>query len=115
MKQLCTNCLLIGYGRHGLFSGNIYIGIVQMALGVALIAVNIDTLDIAEYSLSQLLILGVSLLSIIVGALNILDSRKPGRTCPKCRRQAMIVIDSPEGQQFIEINNISIPEEALKD
>lgn len=115
MKQLCTRCLLIGTGRHGLFSGNKYIAIAQISLGLALIATNVNTLNISEFSWSQILILVIAILSIIVGILNIRDSYRPGRICPKCNNPGMLVIESPEGQQFIKSNNISIPKEALKE
>lgn len=104
MKQICRRCLLIGHGRHGFFSGNIYIAIAQIALGVALIAINIDRL-----SGTQLIIHVLAGLSIMVGVLNLLDSRKPGRICPRCNKSQMVVIQSEEGQRFITENNVVLP------
>lgn len=104
MKQICKRCLLIGYGRHGFFSGNIYIAIAQICLGVALIAINIDRL-----SGSQLVIHVIAGLSIVVGVFNLLDARKPGRICPRCNKSQMVVIESEEGQRFIQENNVSLP------
>lgn len=115
MKQLCTRCLLIGTGRHGLFSGNKYIAIAQISLGIALIATNVNTLNFSEFSTGRIIILIIAILSIIVGILNIRDSLRPGQICPKCGNPGMLVIESPEGQQFITRNNISIPKEKLKE
>lgn len=106
MKQICKRCLLIGHGRHGFFSGNVYIAFSQIALGVALIAINIDRL-----SGTELIIHILAALSIIVGVFNFLDSRKPGLICPRCNKTAMVVIESKEGQRFIKENNVSLPQE----
>ena len=105
MKQICKKCLLIGHGRHGLFSGNIYVAIAQISLGLALIAINIDRLSGPE-----LIIHILAALSIVVGVFNLLDSRKPGRICPRCNKAEMIVIETQEGQKFIKENNISLPQ-----
>lgn len=100
-------------GRHGLFSGNIYVAIAQVSLGIALIAINIDFGNLGGLDWSKALILAVSLLSILVGVLNFIDYKKPGRICPNCSMPGMLVIESREGQKFIKENNIKIPEEAL--
>jgi hypothetical protein len=105
MKQICKKCLLVGHGRHGLFSGNIYVAIAQISLGLALIAINIDRLSGPE-----LIIHILAALSIVVGVFNLLDSRKPGRICPRCNKSAMVVMESEEGQRFIKENNISLPQ-----
>jgi len=105
MKQICTRCRFIGFGRHSLFSGNIYIAIAQISLGIALIATNIDRL-----SGTGVIIHIIAAISIIIGFLNILDARKPGRICPKCNKPNMILVGTQEGQNFIKENNISIPE-----
>jgi len=114
MKQLCVRCLFIGTGRHGLFSGNVYVAIAQVSLGIALIAVNIDFGNLGGLDWEKSLILAISLLSILVGILNFRDYTKPGRICPKCATPGMLVIESPEGQRFIRENNIKIPEQAMK-
>lgn len=74
-------------------------------LGVALIATN--------YSISnwtEILILAVAILSILVGILNIRDSKKPGKICPKCSNNNMIDIDTEEAQNIMKVNNLTIPE-----
>ena len=106
MKQICTRCLLIGHGKHGLFSGNLYVAIAQISLGIALIAINVDRL-----SETGIIIHIIAIVSIIVGFLNFLDSRKPGRICPRCNKSLMVVIESEEGQKFINENNVSLPNE----
>ena len=109
MEQLCTRCHFIGHGRHGLFSGNAYIGIAQISLGLALIATNIG-----RFNWSEIIILIIAVISIFVGILNILDSKKPGRICPNCKKTDMILIGTEEGQKFIKENNISVPIETKK-
>ena len=109
MKQICRKCLLIGYGKHGFFSGNLYIAIAQISLGIALIALNVDRL-----SGTGIIIHIIAITSIIVGFLNFMDSRKPGRICPRCSKSQMVVIESEEGQRFINENNVSLPNETNK-
>ena len=104
MIKLCSSCLFIGPGRHGLFSGNKYIGSGQILLGVALIATNYSIL-----SWTDIVILVIAIFSIIVGILNIRDSRQPGKICPRCNNMLMIDIDTEEAQQIIKANNLTVP------
>ena len=105
MIKLCPRCNFIGHGRHGLFSGNKHVGIGQILLGVALIATNFSISNWTE-----ILILAIAIISIFVGLLNIRDSRKPGKICPKCSYTNMIDIDTEEAQHIIKQKNLTVPE-----
>lgn len=104
MKKLCSRCNYIGPGRHGLFSGNVYIAVAQISLGVALIATNPSISNWTE-----IIVLAIAILSIIVGILNFRDSRKPGKICPRCGNNNMIDIDTEEAQNIMKQNNLTIP------
>jgi len=110
MKKLCTRCLYIGMGRHGLFSGNIYVAIAQISLGIALIAVNIDTTNLISLNWTQIIVFTIAVLSILVGILNLMDARKPGLICPRCNKPGMLDVESAEGQRFIKEKQIKIPQ-----
>ena len=110
MKKLCTRCHYIGTGKHGLFSGNIYVAIAQISLGIALIAVNIDTTNLSSLNWTQIIVFTIAILSILVGILNLVDSRKPGLICPRCNKPGMLDMESYEGQRFIKEKQIKIPQ-----
>lgn len=109
MKKICTRCRFTGKGKHGLFSGNIYIATAQVSLGIALIAFNFNFVNLSNLDWAQIFILVVAVLSIIVGILNFIDSRKPGLVCPRCSKPGMLDVDSDAGQTFISENNIQLP------
>ncbi len=106
MQKLCTNCNFIGKGKHGLLSGNIYVGILEVILAVIIL--------FAGQKLLQSFIYGAVVAAIvaIAGLLNIMDSFSDGRLCPNCGKDNMIPLDTPKARELIKERNLTIPEES---
>ena len=108
MIKLCTNCNFIGKGKHGLLSGNIYVGILEVVVAVIIL--------FTGQKLFQSFVYGAVVAAIvaIAGLLNIMDSFSDGRLCPNCGKDKMIPLDTPKALELIKTHNLVIPEEPSK-
>ncbi len=105
MEKLCTKCDFIGRGKHGLFSGNIYFGIFEVAVAVIIVANGERFLQSYTYAAV------VGAIIAIAGIINIIDSFSDGRLCPKCGKDNLIPLDSLQAAEIIEKKNLSVPED----
>ncbi|MEQ9618982.1 MAG: hypothetical protein RIG61_07380 [Deltaproteobacteria bacterium] len=102
MQKLCTNCNFIGKGKHGLLSGNIYVGIIEVVVAVIIL--------FTGQKLLQSFIYGAVVAAIvaIAGLINIMDSFSEGRLCPNCGKDKMIPLDTPKAQVLIQEHNLTV-------
>lgn len=105
MQKLCTKCNFIGKGKHGLFSGNIYFGIIEVV--VAVIIVTTGERFLQSYAYAAV----VGAIVAIAGIINIIDSFSDGRLCSKCGKDNLIPLDSLQAADIIEKKNLSVPED----
>lgn len=118
MLKLCSNCHYIGEGHYSkslnFLRGNIYYGIVKLALGIFLLVTTIPELLGNSIQLSQIIFLIIALYLIINGLIDIKDYFLGGSICPNCEHKGMLRISDPRALEIINENNLTIPEEALK-
>jgi len=107
MQKLCTKCNFIGKGKHGLFSGNIYFGISEVAVAVIIVATGERFLQSYAYAAV------VGAIVAIAGIINIIDSFSDGRICPSCGKDNLIQLDSLQAAEIIEEKNLSVPEDEI--
>jgi len=106
MQKLCTKCNFIGKGKHGLLSGNIYVGILEVAVGILILNFG------GQYLGSFIYGAVVAAIVAIAGIINIIDSYSDGRLCPNCGKDNMIPLDSLQADEIIREKNLTVPEEA---
>ena len=105
MQKLCTKCNFIGKGKHGLFSGNIYFGIIEVVVAVIIVATGERFLQSYAYAAV------VGAIVAIAGIINIIDSFSDGRLCPNCGKDNLIPLDSLQAAEIIEKKDLSVPED----
>jgi hypothetical protein len=105
MQKLCTKCNFIGKGKHGLFSGNIYIGILEVIVAVIIVVTGERLLQ--SYSYAAV----VAAIVAIAGIINIIDSFSDGHLCSKCGKDNLVPLDSLQADDIIKKNNLSVPED----
>ena len=95
MQKLCTKCNFIGKGKHGLFSGNIYFGIFEVLVAVAILIYGEQFLASFIYGAV------VAAIVAIAGIINIIDSFGDGRLCASCGKDNLIPLDSLQAEEII--------------
>ena len=102
MQKLCTKCNFIGKGKHGLLSGNIYVGILEVVLAIIIL--------FTGQKLFQSFIYGAVVAAIvaIAGLTNIIDSFSDGQLCLNCGKDYMIPLDTPKAQALIQEHNLTV-------
>lgn len=103
MEKICLNCQFIGKGKYNYWYGNIYLAIPAIIVGIFLL---INTEVFGSTTLTVI----SGLFIIIIGILNIVQYLKGGIVCPKCKKQTMTSVNTPEAQKLIKENNLSISE-----
>lgn len=103
MEKLCTKCNNIGKGKHGLFSGNIYFGLLEVAVAIVIVATGERFLQSYAYAAV------VGAIVAIAGIINIIDSFSDGRLCSNCGKDNLIPLDSLQAAEIIEKNNLNVP------
>lgn len=106
MLKLCTKCDSIGKGKHGLLSGNIYVGILEVVLGLTILAMGAEYLDSFIYGAV------VAAIVTIAGLINVVDSFSDGRLCPNCGKDTMIPLDSLQADEIVRKKNLTLPEDS---
>jgi len=106
MQKLCTKCDFIGNGKHGLLSGNIYVGILEVAVAVLILIMGAEFLGSFIYGAV------VAAIVAIAGLVNIIDSFSDGRLCPNCGKDNMIPLDSLQADEIIRAKNLTVPEDS---
>jgi len=105
MQKLCTKCNFIGKGKHGLLSGNIYVGILEVCVGIFILITGERYLSSFIYGAL------VAAIVTIAGIINIIDSFSDGRLCPSCGKDNLIPLDSLQADEIIKEKNLSVPED----
>jgi hypothetical protein len=105
MQKLCTKCDFIGKGKHGLLSGNIYVGILEVVAAVILLLIGKELLQSYAYAIV------VATIVAFAGIVNIVDSFSDGRLCPSCGKDNMIPLDSLQADDIIREKNLPVPED----
>jgi len=106
MRKICLNCHKIGKAQHkyNFFYGNIYLGIVQILLGI-------NFLLNRELFNSKALNICAGLFLIVFGVLSMIEYIQGGKICSECKKESMIPLNNPEAQKIIQENNITVPQE----
>ncbi|MCK5391598.1 MAG: hypothetical protein KAJ31_04165 [Deltaproteobacteria bacterium] len=105
MQKLCTKCNFIGKGKHGLLSGNLYVGILEVAFAVLILKFGGDFMGSFIYGAV------VAAIIAIAGIINIIDSYSDGRLCSSCGKDNMIPLDSLQADEIIREKNLTLPED----
>ena len=105
MPKLFTKCNIIGKGKHGLFSGNIYFGIFEVLVAVGVLVYGGKYLQSFTYAAV------VAAIVAIAGSVNIIDSFSDGRLCSNCGKDNLIPLNSLQAEEIIRKNNLTIPED----
>lgn len=118
MLKLCPNCHYIGEGLYSkslnFLRGDIYYGIVKLALGIFLLVTTTYELLGNSNQKSQIIYLIISLILSFGGLRDIRDYFLGGNNCPNCEHKGMLRIYDPRALEIINKNGLTIPEEALK-
>ena len=104
MQKLCTKCNHIGEGKHGLMSGNIYVGALEVIAAVIILFKGGDLLQSYTYAAV------VAAIVAIAGTINIIDSFSDGRLCASCGRDNLIPLNSIQAEEIIKEKNLTLPE-----
>ncbi len=105
MQKLCTKCNFIGKGKHGLMSGNIYVGILEVIVALAILIKGGEWLESFAYAAV------VAAIVAIAGLINIVDSFSDGRLCSNCSKDNLIPLDSLQAEEIIKEKKLSVPEQ----
>jgi len=105
MQKLCTKCNFIGKGKHSLFSGNVYFGILEVLVAVGILVYGGKLLQSYAYAAV------VAAIVAIAGIVNIIDSFSDGHICSSCGKDNLIPLDSQQADEIIKEKNLSIPED----
>ncbi len=105
MQKLCTKCNHIGKGKHGLMSGNIYVGIIEVVVAIVILVKGGELLQSFAYAAV------VAAIVAIAGLINIIDSFSDGRLCSNCGKDNLIPLDSLQAEEIIKEKNLSVPKE----
>lgn len=106
MQKLCTKCNHVGKGKHGLMSGNIYVGILEVAVAILILVKGGELLESFTYAAV------VAAIVAIAGIINIIDSFSDGRLCPSCGKDNLIPLDSLQAEEIIQEKGLTIPEQS---
>jgi len=102
MVKLCFNCHYIGRSKRSFWSGNIYVGISFVALGIVGLYFRGETFGSHYlYSIIQTIV-------IISGILDITKYFIGGKTCPKCDEQAMHSLGTDESIKLIKLYDLNL-------
>ena len=105
MQKLCTKCNHIGKGKHGLMSGNIYVGILEVIVALVILVKGGEWLQSFAYAAV------VAAIVAIAGIINIIDSFSDGRLCSNCGKDNLIPLDSLQAEEIIREKNLTVPKE----
>ena len=105
MLKLCTKCDVIGRGKHGLMSGNIYVGALEVIVAVLIVVKGGELLQSYIYAIV------VGVIVAFAGAVNIIDSFSDGRLCSSCGRDSLIPVDSFQAEEIIDKKNLTVPDD----
>lgn len=105
MQKLCTKCNHIGKGKHGLMSGNIYVGILEVVVALVILVKGGELLQSFAYAAV------VAAIVAIAGLINIIDSFSDGRLCSNCGKDNLIPVDSHQAEEIIRERNLTVPKE----
>jgi len=86
-------------------SGNIYVGILEVVLGLIILAMGAEYLDSFIYGAV------VAAIVTIAGLINVVDSFADGRLCPNCGKDNMIPLDSFQADEIVREKNLTLPED----
>ncbi len=103
MQKLCTKCNFIGKGKHGLMSGNRYVGILEIIVAIVILVKGREWLQSFAYATV------VAAIVAIAGLINIIDSFSDGRLCSNCGKDNLIPLDSLQAEEIIREKNLSVP------
>ena len=106
MQKLCTKCNHIGKGKHGLLSGNLYVGILEVAVAVIILVKGGQLLQSFAFAAV------VAAIVAIAGIINIIDSFSDGRLCPSCGKDNMIPLDSLQADEIIQEKGLTVPDQS---
>jgi len=106
MLKLCTKCDFIGKGKHGLMSGNVYVGALEVILAVLIVVKGGELLQSYIYAIV------VGVIVAFAGIVNILDSFSDGHLCANCGRDNLIPVDSLRAEEIIREKNLTLPDES---
>ena len=87
-------------------SGNIYVGILEVVLGLIILAMGSEYLDSFIYGAV------VAAIVTIAGLINVVDSFSDGRLCPSCGKDTMIPLDSLQADEIVREKNLTLPEDS---
>ncbi len=105
MQKLCTKCNFIGKGKHGLLSGNLYVGLLEVAVALVILIKGGQLLQSFAFAAV------VAAIVAIAGLINVIDSFSDGRLCPSCGKDNLIPLDSLQADEIIQEKGIKVPEE----
>lgn len=105
MRKLCTKCDFIGKGKHGLLSGNIYVGLLEVAVAVIILIKG------EEFFKSFIYGAVVAAIIAVAGLINIIDSFSDGRLCPNCGKDNLIPLDSLQAEEIIKEKGLTVPDD----
>ncbi len=86
-------------------SGNIYVGILEVVLGLIILAMGTEYLESFIYGAV------VAAIVTIAGLINVVDSFSDGRLCPNCGKDNMIPLDSLQADEIVREKNLTLPED----
>ena len=87
-------------------SGNIYVGILEVVLGLIILAMGTEYLESFIYGAV------VAAIVTIAGLINVVDSFSDGRLCPNCGKDNMIPLDSLQADEIVREKNLTLPEDS---
>lgn len=87
-------------------SGNIYVGILEVVVGLIILVMGSEYLDSFIYGAV------VAAIVTIAGLINVIDSFSDGRLCPNCGKDNMIPLDSLQADEIVREKNLTLPEDS---
>ena len=107
MEYICAHCKKVSYIKYRPLLDNIYLG---ASLPVAALALFLYRLDLFG---SKAIMITYSSLILVWGLVNLYNSSKFAKVCPKCEHTGTLVkIDSPIAQELIKENNLTVATES---
>lgn len=105
MELVCKHCNKFSSLKFNFALENPSLGISLIIVGVLFLIIKEDLLD------SRALLISYSLFLIFWGIINIARYYNKRQKCPNCQSQnTLLEINTPEAQEIIKENNLSVPE-----
>ncbi len=96
MQKVCRSCHFVGKGKNSWFDGNIFFGLITVAIGIGVLV----TGYFSFLSHTIKIIFGIFL--IITGIYDIIKFYIGGPICPNCKKREMLNIDDPKAIELVK-------------